>query len=122
MKHYTINGKDICHLNYTSLDALPVIFAAEFSSHYDEASCAIRYKLDDENLNEVINAADMSIHGLIDAVGVIGSLLANVHHKEIEDAVNSVGWVLSGIAGIAHKVHDANMGFKHDLDTRKNSV
>jgi hypothetical protein len=118
-KHYTINGKDLKHFNHTMLDSLPAIFAAEFSGHYDENSCKTRYKLDDENLKEVISDADTAISGLIDAVRVVGNLLAFVDHKEIGDSVDSVGWVLSGIAGIAQKVHDARIDFQYDLETRK---
>lgn len=118
-KQFTINGKTMSHLNHTMFDALPVIFAASAMSNFDTATNTMRHDVDTANLKELINDTDQTIHGLIDAVRSIGDLLAHVDHQEIGDTVNSVGWALSGIAGIAQKVHDANTSFTHDLLTRK---
>jgi hypothetical protein len=119
MKHYTINGKDMHHLNHTALDPLPVILAASAMSSFDSTTNAMRHDVDTANLKALINEADQTMHGLIDAVRAIGGLLAYVDHKEIGDTVNSVGWVLSGIAGIARNVHDAGVAFNEDLQSRK---
>jgi hypothetical protein len=119
MKHYTINGKDLHHLNHTMIDALPVIFAAFATSTFDSTTNVMRHDVDAANLKELASDADTAMHGLIDAVRAIGGLLSYVDHKEIEGTVNSIGWVLSGIAGIAQNVHDAGVAFNEDLRSRK---
>ncbi len=118
-KQFTINGKTMSHLNHTMLDALPVIFAASAMSNFDSATNTMRHDVDTANLKELIDEADQTLHGLLDAVSAIGNLLAYVDEKEVGDNINSVGWALSGIAGIARKVHDANNAFNDDLLTRK---
>lgn len=118
-KQFTINGKNMSHLNHTMLDALPVIFAASAMGNFDTATNTMRHDVDTANLKELINEADQALHGLLDAVSAIGNLLAYVDHQEIGDNVSSVGWALSGIAGIARKVNDANTAFNHDLLARK---